>query len=221
MRPGCGPSKSSGVWVPIWPVDAAALPEWLRAQRENAQDGHRARGRAADRRSRRGQSARRASRSWRNSVCWREGESISADLVLRSVGDSARYDVFQLAAGGGRRRCARVPCACCSVLKSEGRGADTDSVGVAAGIAWNVAGARARAVALAESRQRLEPGRRAVAARAVAARKSCRWRACCCRPATTDRVIKGLATGRCMERAHRPHRSARRCFASQRGIRQG
>src|SRR6202044_1129858 len=47
------------------------------------------------------------------------GEPISADLVLRSVGDSARYDVFQLAeaaAAGDGARALRVLLG----LKSEG-----------------------------------------------------------------------------------------------------
>jgi DNA polymerase III subunit delta len=47
------------------------------------------------------------------------GEPISADLVLRSVGDSARYDVFQLAeaaAAGDAARALRVLLG----LKSEG-----------------------------------------------------------------------------------------------------
>jgi DNA polymerase-3 subunit delta len=48
-----------------------------------------------------------------------DGQSISADLVLRSVGDSARYDVFQLAeaaAAGDAARALRVLLG----LKSEG-----------------------------------------------------------------------------------------------------
>ena len=48
-----------------------------------------------------------------------DGKPISADLVLRSVGDSARYDVFQLAeaaAGGDAARALRVLLG----LKSEG-----------------------------------------------------------------------------------------------------
>ena len=69
-----------------------------------------------------------------------DGKPIGADLVLRSVGDSARYDVFQLAeaaAAGDAARALRV------LLGTEERGgrADADSVGAGAGAARTVAGA--------------------------------------------------------------------------------
>ena len=185
--------EKHGVWVPIRPVDAAALPAWLRARAQTAQrrDGT-GRG-AADRRSCRRQSAGREAGA-REARLLADGEPIGADLVLRSVGDSARYDVFQLAeaaAAGDAARALRVLLG----LKSEGSGTDPDSVGAGAGTARIVAGARTRAgcaprIAAAAGTWRRRPRR----ARCRDSR-SCRCRRCSCRPRHTDRVIKGLALG--------------------------
>ena len=110
--------EKHGVWVPIWPVETAALPGWLRARAsalrleiepEAAQlIVERVEGNLLA-----------AKQELEKLALLANGERISAGLVLRSVGDSARYDVFQLgeaAAGGDAERALRILLG----LKSEG-----------------------------------------------------------------------------------------------------
>ncbi len=111
------------------------------------------------------------------------GEPIGADLVLRSVGDSARYDVFQLAeaaAAGDAARALRVLLG----LKSEGVEPTLILWALLRELRGHVAGARARPVALLQSRgSGWNLAAHAVAARAVAAEEAAAWRPCCCRRA--------------------------------------
>ena len=88
--------EKAGVWVPVWPVESAALPEWLQ-QRAKAL-GIRLEPDAAQLILARVEGNLLAARQEMEKLSLlADGKSIDADLVLRSVGDSARYDVFQLA----------------------------------------------------------------------------------------------------------------------------
>ncbi len=110
--------EKHGVWVPIWPVEAAALPGWLRARAKRLQvDIEPAAAQLIVDRVEGNLLA--ANQELQKLALLAEGAAIGADLVLRSVGDSARYDVFQLAeaaAAGDAARALRVLLG----LKSEG-----------------------------------------------------------------------------------------------------
>ncbi len=212
--------EKHGAWVTDagrW--RAAALPALAARPRQTAEGRDRAGRGAADRRARRRAICWRRSRSSRSLSLLAGGEPISADLVLRSVGDSARYDVFQLAeaaAAGDAARALRVLLG----LEKRGSGTDAGAVGVGAGVARTVAGAGTRPFALRGARQRLEPGGHALAARAGEAQD-----AAVGAPAAAGRPHRsghqGTGSGRCVERAHRAHRRLRRRFASEPGFRQG
>jgi DNA polymerase-3 subunit delta len=110
--------EKHGVWVPIWPVDAAAMPDWLRARAKALQvDLEPA---AAQLIVERVEGNLLAAKQELEKLRLLEPDKpINVDLVLRSVGDSARYDVFQLAqaaAAGDAARALHV----LSGLKSEG-----------------------------------------------------------------------------------------------------
>lgn len=110
--------EKHGVWVPIWPVQTAALPGWLRARAKqlNVDIEPAAAQIIVDRVE---GNLLAAKQELEKLSLLAGGEPISADLVLRSVGDSARYDVFQLAesaAAGDAARALRILLG----LKSEG-----------------------------------------------------------------------------------------------------
>jgi DNA polymerase-3 subunit delta len=110
--------EKHGVWVPIWPVETAALPAWLqaRAKRLNVELEPAAAQLIVDRVE---GNLLAAKQELEKLSLLSDGAPIGADLVLRSVGDSARYDVFQLAeaaAAGDAARALRVLLG----LKSEG-----------------------------------------------------------------------------------------------------
>ena len=110
--------EKHGVWVPIWPVETAALPGWLRARARllKVEIEPAAAQLIVDRVE---GNLLAAKQELEKLSLLAGGEPISADLVLRSVGDSARYDVFQLAeaaAAGDAPRALRVLLG----LKSEG-----------------------------------------------------------------------------------------------------
>jgi DNA polymerase III subunit delta len=110
--------EKQGVWVPIWPVETAALPGWLRARAKqlNVEMEPAAAQLIVDRVE---GNLLAAKQELEKLSLLANGQPISADLVLRSVGDSARYDVFQLAeaaAAGDGARALRVLLG----LKSEG-----------------------------------------------------------------------------------------------------
>jgi DNA polymerase-3 subunit delta len=110
--------EKHGVWVPVWPVETAALPGWLRARAKllHVDIEPAAAQLIVDRVE---GNLLAAKQELEKLSLLANGEPISADLVLRSVGDSARYDVFQLAeaaAAGDAARALRVLLG----LKSEG-----------------------------------------------------------------------------------------------------
>jgi DNA polymerase-3 subunit delta len=108
----------AGVWVPIWPVETAALPGWLRARAQTLKvemDSEAAQ-LICDRVE---GNLLAAKQELEKLALLANGERISAELVLQSVGDSARYDVFQLgeaASAGDAERTLRILLG----LKSEG-----------------------------------------------------------------------------------------------------
>jgi DNA polymerase-3 subunit delta len=110
--------EKHGVWVPVWPVQTAALPGWLRARAKqlDVEIEPAAAQLIVDRVE---GNLLAAKQELEKLSLLANGQAISADLVLRSVGDSARYDVFQLAeaaAAGDAQRALRVLLG----LKSEG-----------------------------------------------------------------------------------------------------
>jgi DNA polymerase III subunit delta len=107
-----------GVWIPIWPVDAAALPAWLRTRARvlHVEMEPAAAELIVDRVE---GNLLAAKQELEKLALLAGGAPISTQLVMRSVGDSARYDVFQLAeaaASGEAQRALRVLMG----LKSEG-----------------------------------------------------------------------------------------------------
>ena len=110
--------EKHGVWVPIWPVSSSALPAWLRSRAtalgvEMEPDAAQL---IVDRVE---GNLLAAKQELEKLVLLSATKRISAELVLRSVGDSARYDVFQLgeaAAAGDVERTLHVLLG----LKSEG-----------------------------------------------------------------------------------------------------
>jgi DNA polymerase III subunit delta len=110
--------EKHGVWLPLWPVDGAALPGWLRARAKSLHvDIEPAAAQLiADRVE---GNLLAAKQELEKLSLLSNGAVISSELVLRSVGDSARYDVFQLAeaaAAGDAPRALHVLLG----LKSEG-----------------------------------------------------------------------------------------------------
>jgi DNA polymerase III subunit delta len=107
-----------GVWIPIWPVDSAALPAWLRgrARSLNVELEPAAAQLIVDRVE---GNLLAAKQELEKLALLANGEPVGEELVMRAVGDSARYDVFQLAAAaaaGDPQRSLRVLMG----LKSEG-----------------------------------------------------------------------------------------------------
>lgn len=107
-----------GVWVAVWPVDTAALPAWLqaRARALRLEIEPAAATLIVDRVEGNLLAAKQELEKLR---LLSGGERITQDLVQRSVGDSARYDVFQMAqaaAAGDASRALHVLLG----LKSEG-----------------------------------------------------------------------------------------------------
>jgi DNA polymerase III subunit delta len=98
--------EKQGVWVPIWPVATAALPAWLSARAKSLHvdlDAAAAQ-LIADRVE---GNLLAAKQELEKLSLLADGGTIGADLVLRSVGDSARYDVFQLAQAAAAGDAAR------------------------------------------------------------------------------------------------------------------
>jgi DNA polymerase-3 subunit delta len=110
--------EKQGTWVSLGSVDTAALPAWLKARAKRmaldldpeaaALIVERVEGNLLA-----------AKQELEKLALLANGARIGADLVLRSVGDSARYDVFQLgsaAAAGDAQRALRIVLG----LRSEG-----------------------------------------------------------------------------------------------------
>ncbi len=110
--------EKHGVWVPVWPVETAALPAWLRSRAKlmHLEMEPSAAQLIVDRVE---GNLLAAKQELEKLSLLANGEPISRALVLQSVGDSARYDVFQLAeaaAAGDAARALRILLG----LKSEG-----------------------------------------------------------------------------------------------------
>jgi DNA polymerase III subunit delta len=110
--------EKHGAWVPILPVDTAALPAWLRGRAKMLRIDISAEAASliVDRVE---GNLLAAQQELEKLKLLANGGLIDVDLVLRSVGDSARYDVFQVAeaaAAGDAARALRVLLG----LKSEG-----------------------------------------------------------------------------------------------------
>lgn len=102
--------EQHGVWVRVWPIDTVALPGWLRTRAAALQVDMDAE--AAQLIVERVEGNLLAAKQELEKLALLcDGKRVSADLVLRSVGDSARYDVFQLAeaaAAGDAERALRI-----------------------------------------------------------------------------------------------------------------
>ncbi len=110
--------EKHGVWVPIFPVDSEALPAWLRGRAKmlHIEIDPEASQLIVERVE---GNLLAAQQELEKLGLLANGERIGAELVRRSVGDSARYDVFQLgeaAAAGDAARALRILLG----LKSEG-----------------------------------------------------------------------------------------------------
>jgi DNA polymerase-3 subunit delta len=98
--------EKHGVWIPIWPVEAAAMPGWLRARAKTLQmEIEPAAARLIVERVEGNLLA--AQQELEKLRMLAPNQPISVDLVLRSVGNSARYDVFQLAQSAAAGDAAR------------------------------------------------------------------------------------------------------------------
>ncbi len=107
-----------GVWMPIWPVDAAAMPGWLRARAKALRmEIEPAAAQLIVERVEGNLLA--AKQELEKLKMLQPDQPISVDLVLQSVGMSARYDVFQLAQAAAAGDAARASLVLLG-LKSEG-----------------------------------------------------------------------------------------------------
>jgi DNA polymerase III subunit delta len=184
--------EDSGVWLAIRPVDAAALPEWLRGRAKMLKmDIEPAAAQLIVDRVEGNLLA--AQQELAKLSLLAQGDSITSEMVLRSVGDSARYDVFQLAAAaaaGDAQRALRVLLS----LKSEGVEPTL--------ILWALL-RELRGMWQARERDRLRSPNRgsgwnlaaAPSPRALSRAKKLKLAPLLLQAGQTDRVIKGLATG--------------------------
>jgi DNA polymerase-3 subunit delta len=188
--------EKHGAWVPIFPVEAAALPGWVRARAKalHIEIDPEASQLIVDRVE---GNLLAAQQELEKLGLLANGESIGVDLVQRSVGDSARYDVFQLAeaaAAGDAVRALRVLLG----LKSEGVEPTL--------ILWALV-RELRGMWQARERERLRSAAGAAArgspwnlaanpsGRALARLKKLPLAPLLLQAGHTDRVIKGLAVG--------------------------
>jgi DNA polymerase III subunit delta len=184
--------EKHGVWVQTWPVDTAALPSWLRARAKmlRVEIEPAAAQLIVDRVE---GNLLAAQQELEKLSLLANGKPIGADLVLRSVGDSARYDVFQLAeaaAAGDAPRAMHVLLG----LKSEGVEPTL--------ILWALV-REVRGLWQARERSRLRSAARGSAwnlaatpsARALSRMPKMPLAALLVQASHTDRVIKGLSAG--------------------------
>jgi DNA polymerase III subunit delta len=184
--------EKHGAWVPIFPVESAALPAWLRARAKilQVEVEPEASQLIVDRVE---GNLLAAQQELTKLALLANGGPISVDLVLRSVGDSARYDVFQLAeaaAAGDAARALRVLLG----LKSEGVEPTL--------ILWALL-RELRGMWQARERERLRSSARGSpwnlaatpSARALARLKRLPLAPLLLQASHTDRVIKGLSPG--------------------------
>jgi DNA polymerase III subunit delta len=184
--------EKHGAWISVMPVEAAALPAWLRGRAKMLQIDvepeaaqiivDRVEGNLLA-----------AQQELEKLALLANGKPIGVELVLRSVGDSARYDVFQLAAAaaaGDAARALRVLLG----LKSEGVEPTL--------ILWALV-RELRGMWQARERERLRSNIRGSAwnlaanpaPRALARLKRLPLAPLLLQAGHTDRVIKGLAPG--------------------------
>jgi DNA polymerase-3 subunit delta len=181
-----------GVWVPVWPVATAALPDWLRARAKSLQvEIEPAAAQLIVDRVEGNLLA--AKQELEKLSLLAGGTAITSDLVLRSVGDSARYDVFQLAeaaAAGDAPRAMHVLLG----LKSEGVEPTL--------ILWALL-RELRGLWQARERERLRSNARGSgwnlaaqpSARALSRLRKLPLAPLLIQASQTDRVLKGLAAG--------------------------
>jgi DNA polymerase III subunit delta len=184
--------EKHGVWVPVWPVDAAAMPDWLRSRAKALQVEIEPA--AAQLIVERVEGNLLAAKQELEKLRLLEpNRAISVDLVLRSVGDSARYDVFQLAqaaAAGDAARALHV----LAGLKSEGVEPSL--------ILWALV-RELRGLWQARERERLRCNARASgwnlaaapSSQALARKAKLPLARLILQSSRTDKVIKGLAPG--------------------------
>jgi DNA polymerase-3 subunit delta len=184
--------EKHGAWVPIFPVEAAALPGWLRARAKalRLEMDPDAAQLIVDRVE---GNLLAAQQELEKLGLLANGAPIGVELVRQSVGDSARYDVFQLAeaaAAGDAARALRVLLG----LKSEGVEPTL--------ILWALV-RELRGMWQARERDRLRSAARGSgwnlaatpSARAAARLKKLPLAPLLLQAGHTDRVIKGLAAG--------------------------
>jgi DNA polymerase-3 subunit delta len=184
--------EKHGAWISIMPVDTAALPAWLRGRAKmlNIEVEPEAAQLILDRVE---GNLLAAQQELEKLALLANGLAVGVELVLRSVGDSARYDVFQLAeaaAAGDAARALRVLLG----LKSEGVEPTL--------ILWALL-RELRGMWQARDRERLRSNVRGSAwnlaanpsPRALARLKRLPLAPLLLQAGHTDRVIKGLAPG--------------------------
>ncbi|HUX72997.1 MAG TPA: DNA polymerase III subunit delta [Steroidobacteraceae bacterium] len=181
-----------GVWVPVRPIGAEALPGWLRARAERS--GFELEPAAAQLIADRVEGNLLAAKQELEKLkLLSGGERIDAELALSSVADSARYDVFQLAAAAAAGEAARA-LHILDVLKEEGR--------EPALILWALL-RELRGLWQANERLRLRSSERggnwsqvsAPSAKALARVATIPLAGLIAEAGRTDRIIKGLAAG--------------------------
>jgi DNA polymerase-3 subunit delta len=184
--------EKHGVWVPIWPVETAALPGWLRARAKalKVEIEPPAAQLIVDRVE---GNLLAAKQELEKLSLLTDGKPITSELVLKSVGDSARYDVFQLAeaaAAGDAPRAMHVLLG----LKSEGVEPTL--------ILWALL-RELRGMWQARERERLRSNARGSgwnlaaqpSARALARLRKLPLAPLLIQASQADRVLKGLASG--------------------------
>lgn len=184
--------EKHGAWISIMPVDTAALPAWLRGRAKmlKIEVEPEATQLILDRVE---GNLLAAQQELEKLALLANGSAVGVELVLRSVGDSARYDVFQLAeaaAAGDAARALRVLLG----LKSEGVEPTL--------ILWALL-RELRGMWQARDRERLRSNTRGSAwnlaanpsPRALARLKRLPLAPLLLQAGHTDRVIKGLAPG--------------------------
>jgi DNA polymerase III subunit delta len=184
--------EKHGAWISIMPVDTAALPAWLRGRAKmlHIDVEPEAAQLIVDRVE---GNLLAAQQELEKLALLSNGAPIGVDLVLRSVGDSARYDVFQLAeaaAAGDAVRALRILLG----LKSEGVEPTL--------ILWALV-RELRGMWQARDRERLRSNARGSgwnlaanpSARALGRLRRLPLAPLLLQASHTDRVIKGLAPG--------------------------
>ena len=185
--------EKHGAWIQVWPVPAESLPAWL--ERRAAALGLTLEAPAARLIVERVEGNLLAAKQELEILALlADGGAIGESLVMRTVGDSARYDVFQLAEAAAAGDAARALRVLTGTARRGGR-ADTHSLGAGARAARPLAGARARSHRRVQ--RRAAPGIRRQNPRRVRSGvwAKCRSAALLQEAARADRTIKGIMPG--------------------------